>query len=316
MDIIGIGGAFIDLTYHVPDARLVELGLRKAGISFVSPDQQRHLIESNRAALTGVSHGGSVANSIYTAQKMGAKCAFAAKIGNDSYGESFATELSSHGVTLASELCQGDTNSVLAFITPDGEKTFAVSPELASKLTFNDINKETLRSSAWSVIEGQLFSYGDGSKQAALDCLNFSKSINQKTVLNLGSISVVEKNRDIFRQLLAEGVISLLIGNSDEFALLHGGDNINDALTWAKEYAEYVVATKGADGAIGRHNEIEFQVPPPRVSSVVDTSGAGDAFLGTLLASMASGQPLFTSMESANEIAARVVQQHGTRLSS
>lgn len=316
MDIIGIGGAFIDLTYHVPDARLAELGLRKAGISFVSPDRQRFLIESNSAALTGVSHGGSVANSIYTAQKMGAKCAFAAKIGNDSYGESFATELSNHGVVLASQPCVGDTNSVLAFITPDGEKSFAVSPELASSLTFEDIDREIVRASAWTLIEGQLFSYGDDSKQAALDCLGFCKGRNQKTALNLGSISVVEKNRETFHQLVNERMITLLIGNSDELALLHGSNDTNAALTWAGSYAEYVVATKGADGAIGRHNGIDCQVPPPVVSQVVDTSGAGDAFLGTLLASIASDQTLLAAMERANEVAAKVVQQHGARLTS
>lgn len=314
MDIIGIGGAFIDLTYHVPDARLVELGLRKAGISFVSPERQRFLIETNAAALTSTTHGGSVANSIYTAQKMGAKCAFASKIGNDLYGRSFAAELSSHGVMIASELCAGDTNTVLAFITPDGEKTFAVSPELASKLAFKDVSEESLRPSAWALIEGQLFSYGDDSKQAALDCLAFSRKINQKTALNLGSISVVEKNREIFHQLLAEKTITLLIGNTDELALLHGTGSINDALAWAEARAEYVVATKGANGAVGHHDGVEFQVPPPKVSTVVDTSGAGDAFLGTLLASIATGQTLLTSMERANEIAARVVQQHGARL--
>lgn len=314
MDIIGIGGAFIDLTHHVSDARLVELGLRKAGISFVSPERQRFLIETNAAALTSTTHGGSVANSIYTAQKIGAKCAFASKIGNDLYGRSFAAELSSHGVMIASELCAGDTNTVLAFITPDGEKTFAVSPELASKLTFKDVSEESLRQSAWALIEGQLFSYGDDSKKAALDCLAFSKKINQKAALNLGSISVVEKNREIFHQLLAEKLITLVIGNADELTLLHGGSDIKEALRWVEMGAEYVVATKGSEGAIGRNRGIEFQVPPPTVSAVVDTSGAGDAFLGTLLASIAAGKPLVTSMERANQIAARVVQQHGARL--
>ena len=314
MDIIGIGGVFIDFTFHVSDAHLTELGLRKAGISFVSPDRQRFLIESNRAALTGISHGGSVANSIYTAQKMGATCAFASKMGNDSYGESFAAELSNHGVVLASKPCVGDTNSVLAFITPDGEKTFAVSPELASRLTFEDIDRDILSSSAWTLIEGQLFSYGDDSKQAALDCLAFSKDRNQKTALNLGSISVVEKNRETFHQLLNERMITLLIGNSDELALLHGSNDTNSALTWAGNYAEYVVATKGADGAVGRHHGIDCQVSPPVVSVVVDTSGAGDAFLGTLLASIAADQPLPVGMRRANEAAARVVQQPGARL--
>jgi len=245
---------------------------------------------------------------------MGAKCAFAAKIGNDSDGESFATELSSHGVALGSKLCAGDTNTVLAFITPDGEKTFAVSPELASKLTFEDINRDIVSSSAWTLIEGQLFSYGDDSKQAALDCLGFCKDRNQKTALNLGSISVVEKNRETFHQLINERMVTLLIGNSDELALLHGSHDTNAALTWAGTYAEYVVATKGADGAIGRHNGIDCQVPPAAVSVVVDTSGAGDAFLGTLLASIAADQPLSVGMQRANEAAARVVQQPGARL--
>jgi sugar/nucleoside kinase (ribokinase family) len=316
MDIIGIGGAFIDLTYHVTDDRLAELGLQKAGISFVTPERQRVLIEANREALTGISHGGSVANSIYTAQKMGAQCAFASKIGNDSYGESFAAELAKHGVTIASKLCVGDTNSVLAFITPDREKTFAVSPELAGTLTLQDINSALLASSSWVLIEGQLFSYGETSRQAALDCVAFAREKKRKLALNLGSISVVERSREKFRELLKAHSITLLIGNTDELALLYGSSDTDAALSWAEKHVEYVVATKGADGAVGRNGGSHYDVSPPAISDVIDTSGAGDAFLGTLLACIANKQPLLSAMERATEVAGNVVRQHGARLHS
>jgi sugar/nucleoside kinase (ribokinase family) len=247
---------------------------------------------------------------------MGAQCAFAAKIGNDAHGESFAAELSKHGVTIASKLCAGDTNSVLAFITPDGEKTFAVSPELAGTLTSQDIDNSLLAASSWVLIEGQLFSYGEMSRQTALDCLTFAREQKRKAALNLGSISVVERSREAFCQLLEARQITLLVGNTDELALLHGSSDTNAALSWAEDYVEYVVATKGAAGAVGRHRGVQYQVSPPTIASVIDTSGAGDAFLGTLLAAIAGDQTLLTAMEHANEVAAKVVQQHGARLSS
>jgi ribokinase len=51
------------------------------------------------------------------------------------------------------------------------------------------------------------------------------------------------------------------------------------------------VVTLGADGAVVATAGRCIHVPAPRVS-VIDTTGAGDVFVGTLAALLADGQPL------------------------
>ncbi len=316
IDIFGIGGAFMDLTFHVPDSSLVNLGVCKAGISFVSSTRQRQIIQNFHSYPFATSHGGSVANSIYTAQRLGVRCAFASKIGKDSYGLDFSTEITRYGIQLASELAPGETNTILVFITPDGEKTFVVSPELAGTLNFADIRKDILAASRWLLTEGQLFTYGEQSKQAALDCIRFAKKQGIRVALNLGSISVVEKSRAAFCKLVDDGDIDLIIGNRDEYVKLLPGASSAEVLDHIGKRSQYAVMTAGPEWAEALHAGERFRTSEIIIRKAIDSSGAGDAFLGALLACMNQDTDFQLSLDVANQVAAEVVTQPGARLSA
>lgn len=316
LDIFGIGGAFMDLTFHVSDAQLSKLTLHKGGISFVSSNRQRSIIAELQHSLTGISHGGSVANSIYTAQRLAARCAFAASIGDDKHGCAFAAELSRYGVDIACRpINGGTTNSVLSLITPDGEKTFIVSPELASTFNFCEVPQDLLSASSWLLVEGQLFSYGDESKLTASQCIKFAKEHGIRVALNLGSVSVIDTARELLRHHIQGGRVSLLIGNSEEFQSLCEESDISSCLIWAEQTVPLVVSTLGAQGVIARRGGKSLSVAIPSECHVEDTSGAGDAFLGALLASLCQDEKdLLSALTRANNIAAQVVGQPGARL--
>lgn len=75
-----------------------------------------------------------------------------------------------------------------------------------------------------------------------------------------------------------------------------------------------VIVTLGERGSLLVNAEGNRHIPAPNVT-VVDTTGAGDAFLGSLAFYLAGGQPIAEAMSRANRIAAISVQSPGTQSS-
>lgn len=108
--------------------------------------------------------------------------------------------------------------------------------------------------------------------------------------------------------------ISFLIVNEVEGAQLSGcgaeeSDRILDVLS-EKYPAATVLLTLGADGAKCRRQGETVFVPARRVP-VVDTTAAGDTFIGFFLHSLLSGGSLRQSMEAATAASALCIGRHG-----
>ncbi len=312
--VTGIGGAFIDLTFNVDDSTLAELCVPKGGISFVDAVTQERLIAANLNSLRDITPGGSAANSVYATQLAGVQSAFAGKVGGDDYGSIFTQSLTNVGALIATKQSPGSTNSVLAFVTPDGEKSFVVHPALAASLNFADIDRSLLKASRWILLEAQLFEYGAESRAAALSSIAFARDHGVKLTLNLGSVSVVEQTGGLIRELLDDKRVDLVIGNRDEFSMLYPGTPTDTVLEELARKVEYAVCTEGEKGALARHRSQLAQTPETPPVPVINTSGAGDSFLGTLLAGITRGRDLQNAMDAAHAVASLVVRHIGARL--
>jgi ribokinase len=78
--------------------------------------------------------------------------------------------------------------------------------------------------------------------------------------------------------------------------------------------AGHVLITLGERGSLLVTQAGAQHVPAPKVKAV-DTTGAGDAFVGSLAYFLAAGAPLVDAMQRANQIAAISVQRPGTQSS-
>ena len=78
--------------------------------------------------------------------------------------------------------------------------------------------------------------------------------------------------------------------------------------------AGQVIITLGEQGSLLVTQSGSELVPTERVNAV-DTTGAGDAFVGSLAYFISSGLPLTDAMARANRIAAISVQKPGTQAS-
>ncbi len=79
---------------------------------------------------------------------------------------------------------------------------------------------------------------------------------------------------------------TLLKVSDEDIAMLYPDANPIDVVkSWAKDGPALVVLTQGGDGVIGVRGEDLFHAEPPKID-VVDTVGAGDTFMASLLAEM------------------------------
>lgn len=110
--------------------------------------------------------------------------------------------------------------------------------------------------------------------------------------------------------LLAD--VDLLIVNETEAAELLGGDDADAARTLRERYDVDVIVTLGARGALVLDADGETQLAAVAVD-VVDTTGAGDAFLGGVCAALAEDKPLSTAARYGAAMAAAACSAAGAQ---
>ena len=87
---------------------------------------------------------------------------------------------------------------------------------------------------------------------------------------------------------------------------------IRDLEHFSKEHARLLVVTLGAAGSLAFYKGRRYEQAAVRVPAVVDTTGAGDAFAAAFLSRYCYRDDIADALASGANLAARVVQVHGT----
>jgi 2-dehydro-3-deoxygluconokinase len=115
-------------------------------------------------------------------------------------------------------------------------------------------------------------------------------------------------------QALAPFVSIALPTFTDEAALFGDASPAQSVLRWREWGAEQVIVKAGAEGCLVSASGATQWVPAVKVATVIDTTAAGDAFNAGFLAARARGQVPLTAAQSANRVAALVIQHRGAIL--
>jgi ribokinase len=110
------------------------------------------------------------------------------------------------------------------------------------------------------------------------------------------------------------GLVDLLVVNAIEAEQLSGlaVTSLASAATAAEELSKHfpsVVVTAGGDGVAGMQQGASAITLTGLPITLVSTHGAGDTFVGALVAALAAGLPFVESLRSANEAAAAHVSK-------
>ncbi|MGL4173215.1 MAG: carbohydrate kinase family protein [Actinomycetota bacterium] len=228
--------------------------------------------------------GGSPTNVAGGLARLGHHVTLATRIGNDADGILIAQRMEADGVLMAPESTpHGRTSTAVATIGEDGAASYTF--DVQWDLAVPDVR------AAGHVHVGSIsanLAPGAVSVQAAVAAAaSLGATVSYDPNLRPAIIGDAERERTRVMSLVAHADV---VKTSDEdVAWLHPGESASDiACRWVSTGPGLVVITRGADGALIVHQSSPsepIQVSGYRVP-VVDTVGAGDAFMAGLLSGL------------------------------
>ncbi|XP_059300179.1 fructokinase [Lycium ferocissimum] len=242
--------------------------------------------------------GGAPANVAIAVTRLGGKSAFVGKLGDDEFGHMLAGILKQNGVQADGINFDKGARTALAFVTlrADGEREFMFyrNPSADMLLTPDELNLDLIRSA-------KVFHYGSISlivepcRSAHLKAMEVAKEagalLSYDPNLRLPLWPSAEEARTQIKSIWDKADV---IKVSDvELEFLTGSDKIDDesAMSLWHPNLKLLLVTLGEKGCNYYTKKFHGSVDAFHVKTV-DTTGAGDSFVGALLTKIVDDQAI------------------------
>jgi len=311
-DVLGLGNAIVDVIAPCEDDFLIAHGLHKGAMQLIDEDRAESLY--SLMGQTTVTSGGSAANTIIGAARLGCRAAFIGKVKADPLGELFAHDIRAAKVDYATPLAVDGSASArcLILVTPDGQRTMNTYLGACQNLTVADIEPKMVAAAAITYLEGYLWDPPE-AKAAFLKASQLAHSAGRLVALSLSDAFCVDRYRDEFLGLIRDGSIDILFANESELHSLYETGDFDTAVAQLRNEGTLAAVTRSDKGSLIVTREETLAVHAFPVDRVVDTTGAGDLFAAGFLAAFCKGQDLTTCARLGALAAAEIIQHFGAR---
>lgn len=262
-DIVAIGEILIDFT---PEGRTSE------GTSIFSMNPR-----------------GAPGNVLALLSKLGMKTALIAKVGDDQFGKFLKTEIEKVGIDTRNIIVTKDANTTMAFVHLDdtGNRSFSFcrKPGADTLLEVNEVDLNLIYST-------QIFHFGTVSmthklsRMATLYALSKAKANGALISFDPNIRAALWDNLEDAKEMIQTGIeyADILKISSEELEFITDTDSLEyGSEIIEKEYGiPLILVTLGPKGCFYRIEMMTGIIPTYDVKTI-DTTGAGDAFLGAFL---------------------------------
>lgn len=265
--------------------------------------------ETRRVEGFHIASGGKGANQAIAAAKLGADVVMMTAVGDDMFGEQSRKNFQNHHIDMSLVKTAKDTSNGIATIVVErsGQNRILINPGANEKLTPADIEKAGAELAACGLFVLQL----EVPLETVYAAIRFAKKHGIKVLLNPAPAS-----RELSLDMACQ--CDFFVPNETELSIL-----VNkpvDTVTQVQEAAKSLVAqgltnvivTMGSRGSLLVTAE-ETQLVPSLKVDAVDSTGAGDAFIGCFVDTYARTQDVLGSMQRASQYAALSVTRKGTQ---
>jgi fructokinase len=308
-DIIGIGNAIVDVVAPTDHGFLSKHDMHPGSMQLIDADRAEALYRAMPAGRE--SSGGSVANTCAVAAGLGARVAYLGKVAHDTLGDAFARDIAAAGVHFPSaKLEEGaPTARCLILVTPDGQRT--MNTFLGASVAFADVDVDEalIADSAVLYLEGYLFD-PPAAQAAFRAAARAARIAGRQVALSLSDAFCVNRHRAAFLALLPD--VDILFANEAELCALYETNALEDALVAVRGDVALAAITRSADGSVILRGAERVDVAA-EPTTVVDTTGAGDAYAAGFLAAYTSGRDLALCGKLGSLAAAKVISHYGAR---
>lgn len=255
-------------------------------------------------------YGGKGANQCVMAARLGAKTAMVGKVGQDDEGEVYKRYLTNEGVDATQVGGSTSCATGMAFIWVDdaGRNQIVISAAANGDYKVAEVaGADNIRKAKVFVTQLEV------DLSSTLAALQEAHKAGVKTLFN-PSPARTDLGNEWFQ------ATDVLVVNEVEASILSGGMPVETREQQAAAAealmslgCKEVVMTLGAEGVLYyRHIDGKLvldSIEGCKVAKVVDTTGAGDCFLGALSAYVSRGVDMPTALSKANQVAAMSVQK-------
>jgi len=258
-----------------------------------------------------VSSGGGGTNTAATFSRQGLNTAYMGKVGDDEEGERIIKELKDF--QLDTNLIKKDPEYPTSFSailsSAELERTVLTYKGACHFLKKDDIPWEKIEKTKWFYIS----SLGGESHKVFEDLINFAVKYDIKVAVNLGRTQLKLGEKKLAPILKK---IDVLILNKEEAAFLTGIEKVQEIKTLKKILnlmeKGLVVISKGDEGSTASNEKNYFRAGIHRVS-VVEKTGAGDAFSSGFVAGLIKENSIEYALKLGTFNAASCIQEIGAK---
>ncbi len=335
LHVVGIDQTLVDIDARVSPELIAAFGLPKGGSTLIDNERAARLYDTlfSEQLIKYEFAGGTVGNTLHNYSLLADDGSILLGVMSESIrvGTSGYRYLSNTSSRVNLDYLQpvdGPIGRCFALVTPDGERTFAISAGKMNDLRPTSIPPAVLDHASCLLISAYLMR-GDGTMaDATRHAISLAKAKGVPVVLTLGTKFLIAERPDFWREFIAENV-DILAMNEEEGEALTGSLDPLVACDRALEWADLVLCTAGPiglyfagytddevkrqtrypllPGAIAEFNRHEFSRPilrkdcerPLKVFAhiapfmggperITSTNGAGDAALAALLHDMSA----------------------------
>lgn len=278
-----IGNIALDETYSIS-------ALPEPGVSIFGTQASRDL-------------GGKGCNQAIVMARSGVSTTLAAMIGSDDRSATIRDALASEPLTadlIAAEGVASDLSIILT--TPDGENSVITTRAAAAAFTPQHVVHSLMSASAGDVLILQ----GNLSEAATVAALELAKQKSMLTAFNPSPL----------QPWFAKSwpLVDIAFLNQSEAQAITGHTGLAAGKHLIRQGVQTVILTLGGEGSMLVTAKMTCTVPS-HPASVIDTTGAGDCFMGTALASIILRQSVIDerALREAARASAITVSRRGTR---
>lgn len=257
-----------------------------------------------------INTGGKGGNQAVAAAKSGAETVLIGSIGGDTFGNQILESLKSYGINTDSIKVQKDeyTGSAM-IICSNNDNRIILNPGANFSLDFNFVKD---RLDNISSKEDLFITQFENEFNTTIMLLEYAKTIGMKTILNPAPAKLIPEE--------AYKYIDILVLNQSECEVLTGvyPKTLKDCENLGKlirnKGTENVVITLGKDGSVTVAPEETIKIEAYEVDTV-DSTAAGDSFIGAMAAKLSFGSSLREALEYATKVSAITVTKKGAQIS-
>ena len=245
--------------------------------------------------------GGKGANQAAAAARLGARVRMVARFGDDAFGQQLLEELEGDDVDVLFTFDAGTPSGAALILVDDrGQNIVAVAPGANAKVDLDDVARfaRLLRPGDVAVLQLEI------PIQAIEGAVAAAREARAVVVLNAAPADAL-LGRDMPE-------VDVLILNEGETRALTGDDDVESAAARLALQAGSVIVTLGERGALLRSRVGSSRIEPYSVHTV-DTTAAGDAFVGGVAAGLSFGMPLVEAARLGSAAGAAAATKVGAR---